>query len=81
MFDRRGLRWFGQLIKMVAIENLGKYGKQELSGAGKRKAKDRMARVFGEEADGDKNGRRCRRRTRRHSGATRRLEGHNGIEE
>jgi hypothetical protein len=56
MFDRRGLRWSGQLIKMDSNRNLGKYGKQETRGAGKRKAKDRMARAFGEEVDEEKKG-------------------------
>jgi hypothetical protein len=81
MFDSIGLRWCGQLIKMDSNRNLGKYGKQETRGAGKRKAKDGMARAFGEEANEEKKGRRCWRRTRRRSDATGRQEGHNRIEE
>jgi hypothetical protein len=81
MFDRRGLRWSGQPIKVDSNWNLGKYGKQEKRDAGKRKAKDRMDRAFGEETDEQKMGRRCWRRTRRRSDATRSMEGHNGIKE
>jgi len=66
---------------MDSNKNLGKYGKQEKRSAVKRKAKDRKARAFGEEANEEKKGSRCWRRTRRRSDATRRLEGHNGIEE
>jgi hypothetical protein len=71
----------GNELRWIAIGNLDKYGKQKLRGAGKRKAKDRMARAFGEEADEEAKGRRCWRRTRRRSDATRRLEGHNRIGE
>lgn len=53
MFDRRGLRWSGQPIKVDSNWNLGKYGKQEKRDAGKRKAKDRMGTAYAE-ADEEK---------------------------
>jgi hypothetical protein len=61
MLDRRKLRCFVHLYEWIAIGNLGKYGKQELRGAGKRKNKDRMGRAYGE-VDCGKEGRPCRRR-------------------
>jgi len=48
MVDRRKLRSFEHLYECIAIENLGKYWKQELWGAKKRRAKDRMGRAYRE---------------------------------
>jgi len=46
MFDRRKLRRFEHLYECTAIGNLGKYLKQELRSAGKRKVKDRIGRAY-----------------------------------